>query len=75
MGAQMNSEITELHKNSGVFSVVNQNWLAAVRSLFLHADWMHLLGNMLMLLVFGSLLEQKVSRFFFFDGVVDVLMV
>ena len=32
-------------------------------SLFLHADWAHLVGNMVFLYVFGSLLENVLSRY------------
>lgn len=32
---------------------------------FLHADWMHLLGNMLFLYVFGPNVEDRLGRFWF----------
>lgn len=39
--------------------------LTVLTSMFLHADWMHLIGNMLFLLVFGMALELALGRFVF----------
>jgi len=36
-----------------------------VTSLFMHADWMHLAGNMIFLLAFGRNLEDRLGRFGF----------
>jgi membrane associated rhomboid family serine protease len=40
-------------------------WQTILTSMFLHADWMHLIGNMLFLLVFGMALEAALGRFAF----------
>ncbi len=36
--------------------------LSALTSLFLHGSWLHLLGNMLFLLVFGNNIEDRLGR-------------
>jgi membrane associated rhomboid family serine protease len=36
--------------------------VSAVSSLFVHGGWLHLLGNMLFLLVFGPAVEQRLGR-------------
>lgn len=44
---------------------VNQQharWVGPVTSLFLHGGWMHLLGNMLFLWVFGNNVEDRLGR-------------
>jgi membrane associated rhomboid family serine protease len=42
-------------------------WLRPFTSLFIHADWMHLLGNMLFLMIFGLPAERALgSRRFLF---------
>lgn len=41
-------------------------WMTVLSSMFLHADWMHLIGNMLFLFVFGMALELAMGRFMFF---------
>ena len=48
-------------------------------SLFLHADWVHLIGNMVFLYVFGSLLENVLSRhkyivLYLFGGLVAAMV-
>ena len=50
-----------------------QQWLRLVTALFLHADWAHLLGNLVFLLIFGLPAERVMGpwRFlalFFFGG-------
>ncbi|HEU4856764.1 MAG TPA: rhomboid family intramembrane serine protease [Rhodanobacteraceae bacterium] len=43
------------------------SWLRPFTSLFMHADWMHLLGNMLFLVIFGLPAERALgSRRFLF---------
>jgi membrane associated rhomboid family serine protease len=46
--------------------VVNESgkrpWLSVLESMFLHAGWLHLLGNMLFLLIFGNNVEDRMGR-------------
>jgi membrane associated rhomboid family serine protease len=37
-------------------------YLSLITSLFLHADWLHLIGNMLFLWVFGNNVEDRLGR-------------
>jgi membrane associated rhomboid family serine protease len=37
-------------------------WLSVLESMFLHAGWLHLLGNMLFLLIFGNNIEDRMGR-------------
>jgi membrane associated rhomboid family serine protease len=37
-------------------------WLSALTSMFLHANWLHLLGNMVYLFVFGQATEDRLGR-------------
>ena len=37
------------------------SWLRPLTSLFMHADWMHLLGNMLFLVIFGLPAERALG--------------
>ena len=39
-----------------------QPWLSVLESMFLHAGWLHLLGNMLFLLIFGNNVEDRMGR-------------
>jgi len=53
-------------------------WLTVFSSLFIHAGWAHLLGNMLYLWIFGNNVEDRLGRFGFllfylFGGLVAVL--
>jgi membrane associated rhomboid family serine protease len=50
-------------------------WLSVLESMFLHAGWLHLLGNMLFLLIFGNNVEDRMGRlpflaFYLFCGYV-----
>ncbi len=40
-------------------------WVTLVTSMFLHGGWMHLLGNMLYLWIFGNNVEDVMGRFWF----------
>jgi len=40
-------------------------WLTVFTSMFMHAGWMHLLGNMLFLWIFGNNVEDLMGRFKF----------
>ena len=45
---------------------VGEGWLlTAFTSMFMHADWFHLLGNMLFLWIFGTNVEDTMGRFRF----------
>jgi len=54
--------------------VVGEDWeLTAVTSMFMHGSWVHLLGNMLFLWIFGNNVEDSMGRvrfivFYFFAG-------
>jgi membrane associated rhomboid family serine protease len=39
-----------------------QPFLSVLESMFLHAGWLHLLGNMLFLLIFGNNVEDRMGR-------------
>lgn len=41
---------------------VGQDWYALVTSMFLHGGWLHLLGNMLFLFIFGDNLEDQLGH-------------
>jgi membrane associated rhomboid family serine protease len=38
-------------------------WLSVITAMFLHAGWLHLLGNMLFLWIFGDNVEDALGRF------------
>ncbi len=40
-------------------------WLSVLVSMFLHAGWLHLFGNMLFLWIFGNNVEDQMGRFSF----------
>jgi len=42
--------------------MAGRNWLTLVTALFLHAGWMHILGNMLFLWAFGPQIEDAMGR-------------
>jgi membrane associated rhomboid family serine protease len=50
-------------------------FLSAITSMFLHGSWLHLLGNMLFLLIFGNNVEDRIGRvkylvFYVLSGIV-----
>jgi membrane associated rhomboid family serine protease len=50
-------------------------FLSAITSMFLHGGWLHLLGNMLFLLIFGNNVEDRMGRlkfliFYFVSGII-----
>jgi membrane associated rhomboid family serine protease len=54
------------------------SWAAAVTSMFLHGGWLHFLGNMLYLWIFGDNVEDRMGHFryllfYLFCGVVAAL--
>jgi membrane associated rhomboid family serine protease len=44
---------------------VKRPWLSSVTSIFVHGGWLHLLGNMLFLYVFGNNVEDRLGLFQF----------
>ncbi len=50
-------------------------WLSALTSIFVHAGWLHVLGNMLFLWVFGNNVEDRFGRlwYLFFYLLVGVI--
>jgi membrane associated rhomboid family serine protease len=40
-------------------------WLSSLTSIFVHGGWLHLIGNMLFLYVFGNNVEDRFGRFWF----------
>ncbi|HEY3275185.1 MAG TPA: rhomboid family intramembrane serine protease [Syntrophorhabdaceae bacterium] len=53
---------------AGQWGLVPYNLLTVFTSMFLHGGWLHILGNMLYLWIFGSNVEDALGhgRFFFF---------
>jgi membrane associated rhomboid family serine protease len=37
-------------------------WLSGLSSMFLHANWLHLMGNMVFLFIFGAATEDRLGR-------------
>ena len=64
---------------AGNSTTLGQAILPFVTSMFLHAGWMHLLGNMLFLWVFGGSIEEALGHFqyliFYFIGGVGAAIV
>jgi membrane associated rhomboid family serine protease len=54
----------ELQRFALTFGVIpaDFSWTAVVTSTFLHAGWMHLLGNMLYLWIFGDNVEDRLGH-------------
>jgi membrane associated rhomboid family serine protease len=44
---------------------VKRPWVSSLTSIFVHGGWLHLLGNMLFLYVFGNNVEDRFGRFHF----------
>ena len=44
-----------------LFAKASFSWIALLKAQFLHADWMHLLGNMAFFLIFAIPLEQRIG--------------
>ncbi len=51
-----------------LFTGTPRAWLTPLTALFVHGSWLHLLGNMLFLHVFGAMAEERMGRpaFLFF---------
>lgn len=56
--------ITTVTTSAGTLDVATPvpDWLTLFTSIFIHAGWVHLLGNMLFLWVFGGTIECKFGR-------------
>lgn len=65
LAAQILNVITHGASNRAVFSVYRagfanpMTWLRCVTHVFGHADWDHLAGNMMFILILGPMLEEK----------------
>ena len=55
-----------LHLNTWTVSEASANGIALVTALFLHGGWLHLLGNMWYLWIFGDNVEDRLGHFRFF---------
>src|SRR3982751_1870600 len=57
----------ELHLFVELFGVVpaSFSWVSVLTSMFIHEGWMHLLGNMLYLWIFGDNVEDQLGHFGF----------
>lgn len=54
-----------LYKNWAMipqFVVAGEKWHTLISSMFLHAGWMHLAGNMLFLFIFGDNIEDEMGH-------------
>lgn len=47
----------------GVLVSHQKNWISALKSNFLHADWLHLIGNLLILWFFSRLIEARLGAY------------
>lgn len=53
------------HRAIELAPVREQIWLSLVTCMFLHGGWMHLLGNMWFLLLFGNNVEDRLGSIFY----------
>src|SRR5437588_5437084 len=56
---------TALLKTSIPFQTPNPVYLTIITSMFLHAGWLHIGGNMLFLFIFGDNVEDRMGHFRF----------
>jgi len=66
-GADPSAELSRLAVDGGTVTCQSLNqehnrFLGLISYQFLHADWLHLLGNMLFLWVFGNNIEDRLGR-------------
>ena len=66
---------TELLKTSIPFQTPNPVYITIITSMFLHAGWLHIGGNMLFLFIFGDNVEDRMGHlpylvFYLFCGVI-----
>lgn len=68
----------DLLKKHKLFSAKNFDPLALLRAQFLHADWMHLIGNMVFLLLLALPVEQRLGLgaflgFYLLSGTIGIM--
>lgn len=51
------------HCPANAFSAPHPFWLTLFTSMFMHAGWLHILGNMIYLFVFGDNIENSMGHF------------
>ncbi|MFN3966894.1 MAG: rhomboid family intramembrane serine protease, partial [Endomicrobiia bacterium] len=61
------------------FSIFPNDWYTLFSAMFLHGGWMHFLGNMLYLYIFGDNVEDRLGHFIYvifyiFCGVVAAIL-
>ena len=61
------------------YALFNGGYYTLITGLFVHANWVHLIGNMIFLYVFGNILEDEVGAFntalvFFTGGVLSFIL-
>jgi membrane associated rhomboid family serine protease len=60
--AEVTGRITEGAANAGPCRLGGLTWEALLTSMFLHASWMHLIGNMWFLWIFGNNIEDSMGH-------------
>src|SRR6202035_3664242 len=48
-----------------IYVVHGRGWITLLTSMFMHASWMHIIGNMVYLWAFGREIEEVMGRFRF----------
>jgi len=61
------------------YALFNGGYYTLITGIFVHANWVHLIGNMVFLYVFGNILEDEVGAFntalvFFTGGVLSFIL-
>ena len=61
------------------YALFNGGYYTLITGIFVHANWVHLIGNMIFLYVFGNILEDEVGAFntalvFFTGGVLSFVL-
>ncbi len=66
--AYQRSEATKksFAKNKNFLSAENTHWIAGLRSLFIHSNWIHLASNMIFLFFLAFPVEERVGGVLFF---------
>jgi len=64
-----------VHEHYGLVKAVQPTWITIFTSMFLHASWLHIGGNMLYLWIFGNNIEDALGKirfigFYFLSGLV-----
>lgn len=71
----LDGQVLELHHTAGPFPI----YLTVLSAMFMHAGWMHLLGNLLYLWIFGDNVEHRFGTrtfllFYLVSGIVATLV-